>query len=43
MEEELHHIDDVTNRNLADITKRNVSINNGDFKDEMDLSISKNI
>ena len=43
MEEELHHIDDVTNRNLADITKRNVSINKGDFKDEMDLSISKNI
>lgn len=33
MEEELHHIDDVTNKNLADITKRNVSINKGDFKD----------
>lgn len=43
MEDELHHIDDVTYKNLADITKRNLTLKTGDIKDEMDHSISKNI
>ena len=43
MEDELHHIDDVTHRNLADMTKRNLTIKKGDINDEMDHSISKNI
>lgn len=43
MEDELHHIDDVTLRNLADIRKSNLTLKNSDIKEEMDLSISKNI
>jgi hypothetical protein len=43
MEDELHHIDDVTQKNLVEITKRNLTLKKGDIKDAMDLSISKNI